>query len=61
MSAAYNGGLLDVAQLNAMLSTTPDSIDWVAEFPRYVCRYRSAAMPSLNFGSGSLIRQRWLC
>ncbi|VFT45554.1 Uncharacterised protein [Pseudomonas aeruginosa] len=33
MSAAYNGGLLDVAQLNAMLSTTPDSIDWVAGIP----------------------------
>nr|WP_241201295.1 hypothetical protein [Pseudomonas toyotomiensis] len=33
MSAAYNGGLLDVAQLNAMLSTTPDSIEWVAGIP----------------------------
>lgn len=33
MSAAYNGGLLDVAQLNALLSTTPDSIEWVAGIP----------------------------
>jgi len=33
MSAAYNGGLLDVAQLNAMLSTKPDSIEWVAGIP----------------------------
>lgn len=33
MSAAYNGGLLDVAQLNALLSTTPENIDWIAGVP----------------------------
>ncbi len=33
MSAAYSGGLLDVAQLNAMLSTTPANIDWIAGIP----------------------------
>lgn len=33
MSAAYNGGLLDVAQLNAMLGLSLDSIEWVAGIP----------------------------
>ncbi|MCR4507773.1 hypothetical protein NUV66_00535 [Pseudomonas sp. 32.2.56] len=33
MSAAYNGGLLDVAQLNAMISMTLGSIEWVAGVP----------------------------
>ncbi len=33
LSAAYSGGLLDAAQLNAMLGTALDSIEWVAGVP----------------------------
>lgn len=33
MSAAYCGGLLDTAQLNAMLNVTPDRIEWIAGIP----------------------------
>lgn len=33
LSAAYNSGLLDVAQLNAMLGLSLDSIEWVAGIP----------------------------
>lgn len=33
LSAAYSGGLLDVAQLNAMLGLSLDRIEWVAGIP----------------------------
>ncbi|HGN2586520.1 TPA: hypothetical protein ACKR4O_006534, partial [Pseudomonas aeruginosa] len=33
LSAAYSGGLLDVAQLNAMLGSSLESIEWVAGIP----------------------------
>lgn len=33
MSAAYCGGLLDIAQLNALLDVSPDRIEWVAGIP----------------------------
>lgn len=33
MSAAYGGGLLDTAQLKAMLGVTPKQIEWIAGIP----------------------------
>ncbi|MBN0161705.1 hypothetical protein JTL55_34370, partial [Pseudomonas aeruginosa] len=33
MSASYGGGLMEVAQLNALVSVSPEQIDWLAGVP----------------------------
>ncbi len=62
LSAAYSGGLLDVAQLNAMLGSSLDSIEWVAGIPEI--RLPLSIRGQDRRGTSAVVprpRPRWPC